>query len=341
MSRPSPRLAALWIVLMLGACEAAPPPAPATSSPGPAAVEAEPSEKTAAPPAKPAKTKPVPAFVRHEAKGRLIAIGDVHGDFSALKEALKHARLTDEQGKWVGGNATLVQTGDILDRGDDEQALLDYLAALKKEASAAGGQVILMNGNHEIMNIQGDLRYVTPGGFADFDDAPGVKTDAPDLKQVPAQARARLAAFRPGGPYAKLVANYPVIAVVNRTVFAHGGVLPQHVEYGIDRINHELARWMRGEGPPPSVATSQNAPFWSRHYSKDPADCALLERTLKQMDADRMVVGHTVQRSGVTSACDGKVWRIDVGMSAHYGGKPAALELTPQGAQPLTGKEGK
>ena len=40
-----------------------------------------------------------------------------------------------------------------------------------------------------------------------------------------------------------------------------------------------------------------------------------------------MVVGHTVQREGITSACDEKVWRIDVGLARLYKGKPAVLEI--------------
>jgi hypothetical protein len=68
---------------------------------------------------------------------------------------------------------------------------------------------------------------------------------------------------------------------------------------------------------------------WSRHYSDEPdaEDCRLLEEALDGLGARRMVVGHTVQREGISPACGGKVWRIDVGLARHYGGKPAILDL--------------
>jgi hypothetical protein len=76
--------------------------------------------------------------------------------------------------------------------------------------------------------------------------------------------------------------------------------------------------------------TEENALIWSRAYSDgDPtaAACAELGRVLSALSAQRMVVGHTVQKQGINSACAGKVWRIDVGLSRYYGGKPSVLEI--------------
>ena len=72
-----------------------------------------------------------------------------------------------------------------------------------------------------------------------------------------------------------------------------------------------------------------DSPVWSRHFSDetDVDDCALLDQVLDAVSASRMVVGHTVQRPGITSACDGKVWRIDVGMAAYYDGVISVLEV--------------
>lgn len=303
----------------------------------PEAPEPEVAQRPAA--AKPEELAPViPSFEASTftAQGRVVAVGDVHGDFDALHQSLKLGGLVNEEGKWIGGNATLVQTGDVLDRGDDEQKILDYLRALREDARAAGGQVVLLNGNHEVMNVAGDLRYVTAGGFTDFQGLPGLDLDGPGLAKLPPMVKPRMAAFRPGGPYAVKLADYPIVAIVNDSVFAHGGVLPSHVEYGIDRLNDEVSRWMRGEADAPVAIQNDEAPIWTRVYSDGDADCATLERTLKLLGAKRMVVGHTVQKDGITSACDGKVWRIDVGMSAHYGGRPAALEIGER-VEPLGG----
>ena len=60
-----------------------------------------------------------------------------------------------------GGNATLVQTGDLIDRGAKGREAMDLLMWLQKGAAKARGNVVPLLGNHEVMNIVGDLRYVT------------------------------------------------------------------------------------------------------------------------------------------------------------------------------------
>ena len=98
---------------------------------------------------------------------RLVAIGDLHGDFKQAMRALQVAKVMGEDGKWCGGTSVLVQVGDILDRGDNELAIMRKFRALAKEAKAAGGDVIVTNGNHEIMNVLGDFRYATKGAYGE------------------------------------------------------------------------------------------------------------------------------------------------------------------------------
>ena len=78
--------------------------------------------------------------------------------------------LIDKQNHWTGGKTTFVQTGDLLDRGPKPREVMDLMMALEKEASQAGGRVVSLLGNHEMMNIMGDLRYVTPANYASFAD---------------------------------------------------------------------------------------------------------------------------------------------------------------------------
>ncbi|MCA9699921.1 MAG: calcineurin, partial [Myxococcales bacterium] len=220
-----------------------------------------------------------------------------------------------------------------LDRGDDEQAILELLARVQREAKAAGGALHVLNGNHEFMNALGDLRYVTPGGLADFADAPGVDVGRPELGEVMAQApepaQARVAAFWPGQPWAKELAKRNVVVVVGDSVFAHGGVLPSYADQ-LEAINAEARAWLAGDRPaPPAAIIAPDGPVWTRDYSNEPGadDCAALGQALETIGAERMVVGHTVHTEGVTSACEGKVWMIDVGMAAHYGGPTQVLEI--------------
>lgn len=261
---------------------------------------------------------------------RIVAIGDLHGDLAATRAALRLAGAIDERDAWIGGDLVLVQTGDQLDRGDDEIEILDLFDRLTEQAAASGGAVHVLNGNHEFLNVKGDVRYVTLDGFADFLDEPVPGLSGAQPATVVAAVLARIRAFRPGGPMALRLAARNVVAVVGDTVFVHGGVLPEVAGYGIERLNQESRDWLRGErGSPADLLLDRDGPVWSRHYSKDTDedDCRLLEEALKRLGASRMVVGHTVQKDRITSGCDGRVWRIDVGLARHYGGVPAALEI--------------
>src|SRR5690349_13393639 len=106
----------------------------------------------------------------YPAPKRLVAFGDVHGDLPATKRALKLGGAIDDAGEWVGGDLFVVQTGDQLDRGDDDRAILDYFAELTEKAKAKGGTFLPLNGNHELMNVVLDFRYVTEGAYAPFND---------------------------------------------------------------------------------------------------------------------------------------------------------------------------
>jgi hypothetical protein len=258
-----------------------------------------------------------------------VAIGDLHGDLDHARRALRLAGAIDDRDRWIGGRLVVVQTGDEIDRGDDDRAILDLVEDLKKQALVAGGELVALLGNHEIMNASLDFRYVTTGGFSAFAlfDAGGASAS---LAGLPTQARGRGAAFAPGGAYASLESARPFVVKVGDTVFVHGGILPKHVTYGLDRLNDELDAWLAGKRrDPPAMLVAEDGPVWTRAYSNEDAapDCADLATALRQLGAKRMVVGHTVQHRGVNSACDGQVWRIDVGMSRYFGGPIEVLEI--------------
>jgi hypothetical protein len=160
---------------------------------------------------------------------------------------------------------------------------------------------------------------------------------APLLTQLEDGMKGRAAAFYPGGPYARRLSERDLVAIVGDSVFVHGGVLPKHVEYGLDRLNRETREWMRGDRPrPPNDVVASDGPVWTRLFSSESPDCETLARTLEMLSVNRMVVGHTVQQHGVTHACDRKVWRIDTGMARHYGGAVQVLEIRGDAVHVLT-----
>lgn len=280
----------------------------------------------------------------------------------------------------------LIQLGDILDRGEDEIAILSLLRSLDKQAKAKGGAVFQVNGNHETMNVEGDFRYVESGGFDECDDFLEYINDSVDdwdetfncwvdvserLKKDPTISRsywgpwnlvkrqkgviARSILFRPGGPLACELARHPVVLMVNDWVFCHGGLLPHHVEYGIERMNKEVSEWMRGlnenDSTPkiPFIATrGYDSVVWNRLYSRDTPDlaeyqakqvCSILEETLQALGAKAMVVGHTPQTIGVNCKYNCSIWRVDVGMSSGVlNSRPEVLEIIDDTARVIRSK---
>lgn len=321
---------ALAVMLVCGSFACSRTPSPSQSS-TPRASAAPTTVSKASEPPQAAPQVEQQTDYRLATAARVVAIGDLHGDFEATLGVLRLAGAVDANGKWVGQNLTVVQTGDQLDRGDGERKILDLFARLEQEAESAGGRFIVLNGNHEVMNVAGDFRYVTEGGFSSFADVTSPALPEQIAAQVPALMQGRATAFLPGGPYARALASRRIVVQVGETVFVHGALLEKHLDYGIDRMNRETSEWMRGVRPQVPLLAADDAPVWSRLYSMDSDSkaCAQLARVLLRMGAKRMVVGHTIQQHGITSACNDRIWRIDVGMADHYGGGSlGALEIT-------------
>lgn len=290
---------------------------------------------------------------------RLVAIGDLHGDLEKSKQAFRLAGLIDDIGKWIGGSATVVQVGDVFDRGNDELKILYFLEKLKREAAKAGGKIITMNGNHEIMNIEGDFRFITKKGLEEFrvwadwflvgngmkslcpkiekpkDPFFGIPTSFRGIKQEYISGfRARIAALQPNGPISsRFLSQNLTVLVVGESVFVHGGLLAKHVKYGLERMNEEVRDWINGlKGRySPHYVRGKDSLVWLRRFSdrEDLCDCSALEHTLATIPgAKRMIMGHTIQEIGINGVCSDQAIRIDVGMSKGcINGLPEVLEI--------------
>jgi hypothetical protein len=285
---------------------------------------------------------------------RLVAIGDVHGDFKQTMRALELGKVMDADGRWVGGTTVLVQVGDILDRGDNELAIMRKFANLAKQARKEGGDVLVVHGNHEIMNVLGDFRYATKGAYAEcarYAEAKRQKLveklgeeNAPPLPETPEDVNpetyrgvlARRDLFLPGGEMALRMAKNPTVLQVGDTVFAHAGIDMRAVEYGFQALNDDVAAWMAGvKKTPPNMVLEEKGVVWTREYggadagvTAEASACRRLGEALDAVGAKRLVVGHTPQQGGVSSGCGGRLWRSDVGVSRGiYGAKPQVIEI--------------
>jgi hypothetical protein len=206
---------------------------------------------------------------------RIVAIADIHGAYAPFVAILGKAGLIDAQQKWTGGRTTLVQTGDYTDRGADVRRVLDLLMSLERSARSGGGQATVLLGNHEVMNIVGDLRDVTPAIVLAFADDRSESRRESAWKQYEALVAARskvrttlpnayqqtreswMAAHPPGwleyrdalgprGHYGRWLRGKPVAASIGGTLFKHAGLSPDQpltVEVVNTRARDEMARF--------------------------------------------------------------------------------------------------
>ncbi|MEE4298864.1 MAG: metallophosphoesterase [Pseudomonadales bacterium] len=195
---------------------------------------------------------------RHPAVDRLVVFGDVHGDHDALFSLLRAAAVIDADGAWVAGETHLVSLGDLLDRGPDSRRVMDLLMRLQQEAAAAGGRVHVLVGNHELMNLAGDLRYVAPEEYAAFAGAEDDRLRAEALDQArrlgiddakvntrPPGFFAHRAAFLPEGTYGAWLLAQRTLVVIGDMLFAHGGASPVLLEGPVETIEGRIRARLR------------------------------------------------------------------------------------------------
>ena len=297
----------------------------------------------------------------HEWEGveRVIALGDVHGDYGQYLRVLEAAGLVNRRGRWDGGETHLVQTGDIPDRGPDTRQIMDHLEKLKKDAKRKGGRVHTLIGNHDAMNVYGDLRYVTPGEYEAFvnKNSERVREAQWDYHLQTIEARdpegfapLDLEAFRkeweadyplgwvehrqawvPDGDYGGLVLGNPVVLRIDDTLFLHGGLSAKFCDLSLAEISSRAHEEMRNYNyAAPGMIEDPLGPLWYRGLARDNEDrrMAMVDAVLARYGASRIVVGHDPTQGIVWPRFDGKVVLNDVGLAAHYGGHFAFLELT-------------
>jgi hypothetical protein len=287
------------------------------------------------------------------APARVVAVGDVHGDFEAFVTVLRAASLVDDKLKWTGARTHLVQAGDRLDRGGESRKVMDLLMRLEKEANKAGGRVHALTGNHEVMNMLGDLRYVVPEEFAAFKGPDSLRyRDALWEKTVkgrrergeaaPGEADRRVfeeqhplgwvehrLAFAPKGAYGGWIARANAVIKVGETLFLHGGLGPKYADFSLSDLNERVRREL-GEADPMTALVSQDpeGPLWYRGLAQGGPDLLPhVEAVLARHGAKRIVIGHTPTEGLVLPRFGGRVVLIDVGLAKAYGGPPAALVL--------------
>ena len=257
----------------------------------------------------PAAAPAIPPFAI-DGVSRILAVSDVHGEYRYLVDFLQAAGVIDDELRWSWGDGHLVVLGDVFDRGDVVTECLWLIYRLEREAKAAGGAVHLVLGNHEMMVVRGDLRYVNDKYISGIVRKTRIKYEdlyGPDM-ELGRWLRSKNAAIR-----------------LNGVLFVHGGLSPRLVERGMSleelneaaRANLDIRSYELAFSDTAKFLYGSNGPFWYRgyHYAAEgryrKATPQQIDIILQAYGATAVVVGHT----GVDQAeslYDGKVYGIDV-----------------------------
>jgi hypothetical protein len=290
---------------------------------------------------------------------RVVVIGDVHGDYERFMDVLIMAGVADRQPRWTGGATQLIQIGDMLHRGPQSRRCLDVLMRLQEQAPRTGGLVEMVIGNHEVMRMIGDYRYVSAGEYAEFrtPNSPRMRDDYFEryLERLryeggpfgrkeltvgfrqqweasfPLGRAEMIKAFEDRGTYGKWLRNRPVVLVAGESLIVHAGVSPKYLTWNSNRFTD---RFKRDIGSFPHINLDDYladplGPFWWRGAALQP-DAELeghIADLIARWGVRRMVVGHTPQRGRITARFGGRVLLADVGLASLYTGARACLVI--------------
>jgi hypothetical protein len=283
------------------------------------------------------------AKAKAESSDAVVAIGDVHGDFDDFAAILQRSGLIDKQNHWAGGKATFVQLGDLIDRGPKPREVMDLMMALEKAAPNAGGRVVSLLGNHEVMNIMGDLRYVTPENYASFGDSnsdqrqkagyqqyvkwrnshPQLLAELPqpmEITEAEWMARHPLGfiehadAFSPKGIYGKWLREHAALAEIDDVVFLHGGIDPSLAHLKLDTINAHIRDEIKSFDEAKQFLLERNIilPFFTLQEITAVVQAEITAERKSQVPADPQGQARLVQFLGygewLSVRVDGPLW---------------------------------
>tara|TARA_B100001093_G_C26799697_1_gene1002785 strand:+ start:470 stop:1612 length:1143 start_codon:yes stop_codon:yes gene_type:complete len=320
---------------------------------------------------------------------RIVVIGDLHGDYNQTIESLKIADLIDYKDNdvnWIGRDTVVVQVGDQIDRcrdlpcsrelDDDENSdikILKLFTNLHNQAIKTGGAVYSIIGNHELMNVDGRMEYVSRMNIDNFEEKEENKEFLNRKPKKLVDMDARKWAFKPGNPLAEFLACTRKLSLkIGKSLFVHAGILKEiSSDYKISNLNQILSLYLLKKLKKPQeyidvlgpdllkenikAYTGLNkkkthkpncqgsdcfhiSPLWNRkigNIDDTEEHCnELLTKVFEDYGVDRMIVGHTPQiYSGITSKCNGRIWFVDYGSSNAFNIADNIFQVTNQRSQ--------
>ena len=233
---------------------------------------------------------------------KILAISDVEGDFDFLKEILRGNKIIDDKYNWTFGQGHLVVVGDIFDRGKYVTECLWLLYKLEKEASKAGGQVHIILGNHEVMTLQGDHRYVhrkykriVHHLKMDYKDLYGIHTEM-----------------------GRWLRSKNTVEIIGNTLFVHGGISPELIskDLTVGQLNDMVRENLDSPNKMPKdsddiLVMGKMGPLWYRRYIEDPIKDEEVQKIINHFNIDKIVIGHSLVKE-ITPLFNHKVYALDV-----------------------------
>lgn len=280
---------------------------------------------------------------------RIVGFGDVHGDPEVVINFFTRAECIEEttsnvnsiefnakKYRWIGEDTIVVQVGDQIDscRPQDDLscqddtanasdiamdiAILRFFTDLNELAKIYGGRVISLLGNHEMMNIMGNMKYVSYKNIMQFAEKGDTVADALIKRKK----------YFAGHVKKYLACTRLSTVIVNGIIFMHGGFMKTMVKkYTPNEINVLVQKWLLNKTKNKKIITDKNSIFWTRTLGLLPSDNDNIN-TSKECDKEikdifklwnisGLVIGHTTQtkHDGINSTCNKRVWRIDGGPS--------------------------
>ena len=244
---------------------------------------------------------------------KMFVVSDIEGNFHSFVNLLLKNGVVDRQFKWRFGDGHLIIVGDCFDRGEQVAECLWLIYALEERALIEGGYVHFILGNHEIMNMNGDWRYVHP-------------------KYAPKSPRASTpsaALYDANSELWRWLRTKNIIEKIGRTLFVHGGISTELLQYGLSvpEINnlaraHYTSAYEKFTDPVlNTIFNSDYSPFWFRGYYQQNISEEQVEATLKYFSVNTIVTGHTIVEK-VSSFFNGKVMNVN---TDHASGRSEAL----------------